>query len=106
MSHLTEILALLIVLGLAAQWLGWRYKIPIILLLVICGLLAGPLLGLIRPSVDLGEAFQPLVRLAVVVMGVIDHANRVRLLAMEQTLQARPPAYGCKKECEPDSGGR
>ncbi len=65
MHHLAETLALMAVLGIGAQWLGARLRIPVILLLILFGLLMGPAFGLIRPGEDLGEAFQPLVRLAV-----------------------------------------
>jgi NhaP-type Na+/H+ or K+/H+ antiporter len=60
-DHITETLALIAVLGLAAQWLGWRLRIPAIVLLVLSGLLVGPVLGIIRPSEALGDAFQPLI---------------------------------------------
>jgi NhaP-type Na+/H+ or K+/H+ antiporter len=50
MHHLTEILALLIVLGIGAQWLGWRLQIPGIVLLSLCGLMIGPVLGILRPA--------------------------------------------------------
>lgn len=63
--HLTEILALLIVIGIAAQWIGWRLQIPAIILLSLSGLLVGPVLGLFRPSEALGDAYQPLINLAV-----------------------------------------
>jgi NhaP-type Na+/H+ or K+/H+ antiporter len=65
MHHLTEILALLIVVGIGAQWLGWRLQIPAIVLLSLCGLLIGPVLGILRPSEALGDVYQPLVKLAV-----------------------------------------
>ena len=65
MEHVTETLALIVVLGLAAQWLGWRLRIPAIVLLTLFGLLLGPVLGIIRPSDALGEAFQPLIALGV-----------------------------------------
>jgi NhaP-type Na+/H+ or K+/H+ antiporter len=63
--HLTEVLALLAVVGLAAQWLGWRLQIPAIVLLTLSGLVIGPVLGVFRPSEALGDAYQPLVNLAV-----------------------------------------
>ena len=65
MHHLTEILALLLVLGIGAQWLGWRFQIPAIVLLTLCGLIIGPVLGILRPSEALGETYQPLIKLAV-----------------------------------------
>ncbi len=65
MHHLTEILALLAVLGIGAQWLGWRLQIPSIVLLSLCGLAIGPVFGILRPSEALGDAYQPLIKLAV-----------------------------------------
>jgi NhaP-type Na+/H+ or K+/H+ antiporter len=65
MHHITETLALIVVIGLAAQWLGWRLRIPAIVLLSLSGLLVGPVLGIIRPSVALGDTFQPLIQLGV-----------------------------------------
>ena len=63
--HLTEILALLVVIGIAVQWIGWRLQIPAIILLSLSGLLVGPVFGLFRPSEALGDAYQPLINLAV-----------------------------------------
>ncbi len=65
MHHLTEILALMAVLGLGAQWLGSRLQIPALVLLILTGLLLGPTFGIIRPSEALGDAYQPLINLAV-----------------------------------------
>ncbi len=65
MPHITETLALVAVLGLTAQWLGWRLRIPAIVLLTLFGLLVGPVFGIIRPGEALGDAFQPLIQLGV-----------------------------------------
>jgi NhaP-type Na+/H+ or K+/H+ antiporter len=65
MSHITGTLALVTVLGLGAQWLGWRLRIPAIVLLTLCGLLLGPVFGIVRPGETLGDAFQPLIKLGV-----------------------------------------
>lgn len=40
-------IALTIVLGIAAQWLGWRARLPAILLLLIVGFIAGPVARLL-----------------------------------------------------------
>ncbi len=65
MPHTTETLALVAVLGLAAQWVGWLLRVPSIVLLIVFGLLAGPVLGIVRPAETLGEAFRPLIQLGV-----------------------------------------
>ncbi len=38
-------LAIIVTLGITAQWLAWRFKIPSILLLLVFGFLAGPVTG-------------------------------------------------------------
>lgn len=58
-------LAGIIVIGITAQWLGWRLKLPTILLLLLGGLLAGPVTGLIRPDEIFGELLFPIVSLSV-----------------------------------------
>ncbi len=39
-----------IVLGIGAQWIAWRIRIPSILLLLVVGFLAGPVTGLLEPA--------------------------------------------------------
>lgn len=39
-----------VLLGIGAQWLGWRLRLPSILLLLVGGFLAGPVLGLLDPE--------------------------------------------------------
>ncbi len=48
--------ASVVVLGMAAQWLAWRLRLPSILLLLVFGFLAGPgRLGLVNPSTMFGD---------------------------------------------------
>jgi len=60
-----------IVLGIGAQWLAWRLRVPSILLLLALGFLVGPISGLIleKPLIDpnalMGELLLPFVSLAV-----------------------------------------
>ncbi|MGN6811263.1 MAG: cation:proton antiporter [Thermomicrobiales bacterium] len=58
-------IAFILVLGVGAQWLAWRLKLPSILLLLLCGLLAGPVTGVVKPDAIFGELLAPLVSLAV-----------------------------------------
>ncbi len=59
------------VLGIGAQWLAWRLRLPSILLLLLFGLAAGPLAtalfgrSWIDPDAMLGEFLMPLISLAV-----------------------------------------
>ncbi|MGE0712471.1 MAG: cation:proton antiporter [Planctomycetota bacterium] len=72
--QLTASLALLIVLGVGAQWLAWRLRFPSILGLLLVGLAAGPgaelLVGarLLDPDLLLGGLLLPLTSLAVAVV--------------------------------------
>ncbi|QYY36170.1 sodium:proton antiporter [Ruficoccus sp. ZRK36] len=59
---------LVLAVGAAAQWIGWRLKIPAILLLLAAGLTAGPLTGLIRPDEAFGEVLFPLVSVSVAII--------------------------------------
>lgn len=61
-------LSAVVILGTAAQWLGWRIRLPSILLLLVFGILAGPVTGLIDPRAMLGPMLYPVVSLAVAVI--------------------------------------
>jgi len=61
-------LVLVLVLGLMSQWLAWRLRLPSILLLLIAGFLAGPVLGLLHPDALLGDLLLPLVSFSVAVI--------------------------------------
>lgn len=63
--HLLEGLAAIIVLGIAAQWLAWRLRLPSILMLLGVGFLAGPVTGLLEPDALLGDLISPIVTLSV-----------------------------------------
>ena len=41
---------IVIVLGIGAQWLAWRFRLPSILLLLAAGFIAGPVTGLLSPE--------------------------------------------------------
>ncbi len=60
--------AAIVVLGIAAQWIAWRLKVPSILLLLLLGLGAGPLTGFIEPDRLMGGMLRPFVSLAVAVI--------------------------------------
>jgi NhaP-type Na+/H+ or K+/H+ antiporter len=58
-------LATIAVLGVSAQWLAWRLAVPSILLLLIAGLAAGPLFGVLVPDELLGDLLFPVVSMSV-----------------------------------------
>ncbi len=61
---LTAILAL----GIGAQWLAWKIRVPSILLLLVAGFLAGPIMGWLDPDALLGPVLFPFVSLSVAVI--------------------------------------
>jgi NhaP-type Na+/H+ or K+/H+ antiporter len=63
-TGLVELSAVL-VLGIGAQWLAWRLHLPSILLLLLAGLLAGPVFGFLDPDRMLGDLLFPTVSVAV-----------------------------------------
>jgi NhaP-type Na+/H+ or K+/H+ antiporter len=58
-------LAGIAVLGVGAQWLAWRLRLPSILLLLAVGFVAGPVTGFLDPDALFGELLFPLVSLSV-----------------------------------------
>lgn len=58
-------IALVIVLGVSAQWTAWRLGLPSILMLLVFGLLAGPLTGVLDPDRLFGSFLFPVASLFV-----------------------------------------
>ena len=52
-------------LGIGAQWIAWRLHLPAILLLLLFGVLAGPVFGILNPDELFGSLLIPLVSLSV-----------------------------------------
>jgi len=48
-------ITVVILLGIGAQWLAWRFRLPSILLLLVVGFLAGPVLGFLDPQALQGD---------------------------------------------------
>ncbi|HSO57724.1 MAG TPA: sodium:proton antiporter, partial [Paenisporosarcina sp.] len=61
-------LMFVIFLGIASQWLAWRFRMPAIVLMSIAGLLVGPILGFINPQESFGDLFGPIISLAVAII--------------------------------------
>jgi len=61
-------LTAIILLGIGAQWLAWRFHLPSILLLLVFGFIAGPVTGLFNPDDILGDLLFPVVSLSVAII--------------------------------------
>ena len=55
----------IILFGMVAQWMAWRWHLPSILLLLILGIVAGPLSGLVNTEQLFGNLLFPFVSLSV-----------------------------------------
>ena len=62
------ILALILVLGISAQWLAWWLKLPSILFLLGLGILLGPIFNVINPDQLFGDLLFPFVSLGVAIV--------------------------------------
>ncbi len=67
-SHILISLAGIGVLGIACQWLAWWARQPAILFLLLCGMIVGPVTGLIKPDDLFGDLLFPIVSLSVAVI--------------------------------------
>ena len=61
-------LSLLLLLGMGAQWLSWRFGLPTIVVLLSTGFIAGPIFGWIDADKLFGHSFNPLVSMAVAII--------------------------------------
>lgn len=60
-EHITGMLALIGVLSLFCQWLGWKLRLPAILPLLLCGLTLGHRLGFLNPDAIFGDLLFPII---------------------------------------------
>jgi len=65
---LIALITLVLVLGIAAQWISWWLKLPSILLLLTIGIVAGPVTGLLDPDEVFGQMLFPMVSMGVAVV--------------------------------------
>jgi NhaP-type Na+/H+ or K+/H+ antiporter len=69
MSHfILQNLGIIFLLGIFSQWIAWRMRIPVIVLLTCLGILFGPVLNLVNPRSVFGPLMHPLIELAVAVI--------------------------------------
>jgi NhaP-type Na+/H+ or K+/H+ antiporter len=61
-------LVAIILLGISAQWVSWRFGWPSILVLLVCGFVVGPGLGYIKPNELFGDLLMPFVSISVAII--------------------------------------
>ena len=60
--------ALVGALGVGSQWLAWRMRLPGIVVLLVAGLLIGPVLGIFDPERDIGPVLPAIITIAVAII--------------------------------------
>lgn len=63
--HVLVGLGSIVVVGIAAQWVAWRLRLPSILVLLLAGFIAGPVTGFLSPDELLGDLLSPIVSVSV-----------------------------------------
>lgn len=68
--HAHDIITLcgILIAGFACQWVAWRLRVPAILFLLVAGIAAGPVFGLLNPDELLGDLMLTFVSIAVAVI--------------------------------------
>lgn len=67
LSPVTAI-ALVGALGVGSQWLAWRLRMPAIVLMLVAGIVIGPVLGIFDPIRDIGPLTGPMISIAVAII--------------------------------------
>lgn len=67
-ASIVNVVALIALVGMLAQWVAWRFRVPAIVLLTAAGFAVGPATGWVVPARDFGDLLQPVVQLAVAVI--------------------------------------
>jgi len=66
--EILKALGLIVGCGIGMQWLAWRLRIPAIVMLTFCGILIGPVFGLVHPHLVFKEFLGPVIEIAVVII--------------------------------------
>ena len=67
---LSPVIAIALVGGLGggSQWLAWRLRMPAIVLMLVAGIIIGPVLGVFDPMRDIGPLMTPIIAIAVAII--------------------------------------
>lgn len=79
-------LASILVMGMIAQWLAWRLRLPSILVLLTFGVLAGPVTGFLNVDALFGDLLFPIVSLSVGII-LFEGSLSLKFSEIQQTRQ-------------------
>ncbi|WP_113912696.1 cation:proton antiporter [Roseovarius dicentrarchi] len=60
--------ALVGAIGVGSQWVAWKLRLPAIVLMLLAGLIIGPVLGIFDPERDIGPLMTPMISIAVAII--------------------------------------
>ncbi len=60
--------ALVGALGVGSKWLAWRLWMPAIVLMLVAGIIIGPVLGVFDSARDIGPLMGPIISIAVAII--------------------------------------
>lgn len=60
--------ALVGALGVGSQWIAWRLRMPAIVLMLVAGIIIGPVLGIFDPARDIGALMGSIIAIAVAII--------------------------------------
>jgi NhaP-type Na+/H+ or K+/H+ antiporter len=84
--QLYYLLILIPALGLAAQWIAWKYKLPAIVLLSAFGLILGPGLDVVHPSTQMSGLVQTFIKFSVAVI-LFEGGLNLSLFELKETVK-------------------
>ncbi len=84
-EHILVSFAIIVVAGTIAQWLSWKFNLPSILLLMVIGIIVGPVSGYINPDDFFGDILFPFVSISVAIIlfegGLSLHFNEFKQIS-------------------------
>ena len=66
--YILENLGIIFLLGIFSQWIAWKLRLPVIVLLTSLGIIFGPVLNIVNPLSIFGPLMHPLIELAVAII--------------------------------------
>ena len=60
--------ALVGALGVGSQWIAWRLRMPAIVLMLVVGIIIGPVVGIFDPARDIDPLMGPIISIAVAII--------------------------------------
>ena len=67
-DYLSTVIVAIVAIGVLAQWVAWRSRLPAIVLLAASGIVIGPLFGWVDPGQVFGDWLRPAISLSVAII--------------------------------------